>query len=80
MLDILSFLWVLLAIGIGWTVFVVPLMFWAKGREKRAYNGGFCPACRVPWRRYDTDSQGGRGYTCDSCPRGVWVSYWGIDG
>ena len=40
---------------------------------------GKCPDCDAPWRYYDTDSQGGRGYTCDTCPRGVWVSYPGID-
>lgn len=50
----------------------------ARQVEKKDFNGGFC-GCGRKWRRYDVDSQGGRGYTCDPCNKGVWVSYWGID-
>ena len=67
----LAILGVILAFG--------ALMLWARSREKGAFNGGDCPDCGTPWRYYDTDSQGGRGYTCDTCSRGVWVSYPGID-
>ncbi len=66
--------------GIGGILLIVGFMFWARSREKKAYNGGNCIGCGKPWRYFDTDSQGGRGYTCDPCQRGVWVSYWGIDG
>ena len=48
--------------------------------ETKAYNGGKCPECKTRWRQYDVDSQGGRGYTCDTCPRGCWVSYNRVDG
>lgn len=65
--------------GIGLILLIILGGFWARAREKKAYNGGKCPDCKTLWRYYDTDSQGGRGYTCDTCPRGVWVSYPGID-
>ena len=57
---------------------LICLMFYARHREKVDYNGGKC-RCGTPWRYFDTDSQGGRGYTCDTCGKGTWVSYWGID-
>lgn len=43
--------------------------------EKRLYNKGICPNCGTPLRYFDTDSQGGRGYICDSCKYCIWVSY-----
>ena len=66
-------------IGIGWILVMIGGMGWAREREKSAYNGGNCTGCDAPWRRFDTDSQGGRGYTCNDCGRGIWVSYRGID-
>ena len=60
-------------------VSILGLTFIGYRMEKKSYNGGNCPDCKASWRYYDTDSQGGRGYTCDTCPRGVWVSYPGID-
>ena len=67
----------------AWTgVFVLTLIilgiFYAVHSEKKAWNGGFCPACRRKWRYFDTDSQGGRGYKCDTCLRVVWIS-WPVD-
>lgn len=41
--------------------------------ELRAWNKGRCPKCGNPWRNFDTDSQGGRGYSC-GCRR-IWISY-----
>ena len=37
--------------------------------ERRSFNGGICRACGKALKRFDTDSQGGRGYTCgvDCC-------------
>ena len=64
----------------GVVLLFVSLMFWARAREAAEYNGGLCVGCGEPWRHFDNDSQGGRGYTCDGCGRGTWVSYWGIDG
>jgi len=54
-------------------------MTWARSREAAAYNGGYCTECLdSPMVRFDTDSQGGRGYRCDECHRRIWVSY-GVD-
>ena len=61
-------------------VFFVGLMLWAWSREKASYNGGYCTCCDRSWRKFCTDSQGGRGYKCDTCGHSTWVSYWGIDG
>ncbi len=66
-------------IVLGVILLFAGLMNYAKNRETKAFNGGECPDCKVPWRHFDNDSQGGRGYTCDSCPRGVWVSYKRVD-
>lgn len=44
-------------------------------KEKKAYNNGYCPNCGEKLRHFDTDSQGGRGYTCKKCGYTTWVSY-----
>lgn len=65
---------------LGVTIFsvLVCAALGARYLEKKDFNGGFC-GCGQRWRRYDVDSQGGRGYTCDGCNKGVWVSYRSID-
>ena len=47
---------------------------WERDREKREWNNGYCKKCGSEWERFDMDSQGGRGYTCD-CGRTIWISY-----
>jgi len=47
--------------------------------ERRAYNHGKCRHCGNNLRLFDTDSQGGRGYMCDSCCNTIWVSYHSVD-
>lgn len=47
----------------------------ARHLEKKDWNNGYCPSCGEPWRHFDNDSQGGRGYCCDKCNRHVWISY-----
>lgn len=47
----------------------------ARHHEKNSYNNGICPLCGNKLRRFDTDSQGGRGYTCDNCGYSTWISY-----
>ncbi len=48
--------------------------------EKKGYNGGRCPRCGKKLVYFDTDSQGGRGYTCRRCNYTTWVSYSCVDG
>lgn len=43
--------------------------------ERKDYNNGFCPKCGHPWRYFDSDSQGGRGYCCDKCGNVIWVNF-----
>lgn len=44
--------------------------------EYKHLNDGICPNCGEPLRHFDTDSQGGDGWTCDFCDKyTVWVSY-----
>lgn len=45
--------------------------------ERRDWNGGTCPQTGEPWRYFDTDSQGGRGYVSGSYR--IWISWPGID-
>lgn len=47
--------------------------------ERRDFNNGRCPHCGTSLRCFDTDSQGGRGYTCDKCNYTTWVSYKRVD-
>jgi hypothetical protein len=46
--------------------------------ERRSFNGGICRACGKALKRFDTDSQGGRGYTCGV--HYIWASWPGTDG
>ena len=55
----------LIIIGIAW--------------EKRDYNNGICKYCGKPLRHFDTDSQGGRLYTCPNFCNLVCVSYPCVD-
>ena len=50
---------------------------WAYRREKREWNNGICADNGLPWERFDTDSQGGRGYKAGEFT--IWVSYPGIE-
>jgi len=47
--------------------------------EKRDYNNGICKYCGKPLRHFDTDSQGGRLYTCPEFCNLVSVSYSCVD-
>ena len=46
--------------------------------EKKFFNNGVCPHCNKKLKRFDTDSQGGRGYSCD-CGYTTWISYKCVD-
>lgn len=43
--------------------------------ERKRYNRGVCN-CGENLKYFDTDSQGGRGYTCKKCNYTTWVSWW----
>ena len=55
------------------SVFIIGILI-ARHNEKRQWNNGYC-ACGSPWRHFDNDSQGGRGYCCDKCHSYIWISY-----
>lgn len=66
-----------IVVGLIIVVFlIIVAALWARGEEKKLWNGGFCSECRVHWTRFGTDSQGGRGYKCTCVPvRRIWISY-----
>lgn len=47
--------------------------------EKKRYNNGKCPKCKIILYRLDTDSGGSRGYFCYNCGYCTWVSYNCVD-
>ena len=67
-------MWLLAALACAFVVGAAAA--WAA--EKREWNGGVDPASGEPWRYFDTDSQGGRGYEAGG--RHIWISWPGIDG
>lgn len=46
---------------------------WQRRNEKLQWNGGVCAASGKPWKLFDYDSQGGRGYTDGE--NYCWISY-----
>lgn len=59
-------------------VFILTGMLATRAEAKR-FNHGICPRCNTFLRYFDTDSQGGNGYTCDKCNYTTWVSYHSVD-
>ena len=53
---------------------VMPLAWMA---ERSDWNKGKC-RCGKPWKQFDADSQGGRGYKC-ARNHYTWISYPWID-
>jgi hypothetical protein len=47
--------------------------------EKANFNKGYCKICHQKLSCFDTDSQGGRGYTCPEMHYTTWISYPFID-
>lgn len=58
-------------------VIMLVIGLWGSMLERKQYNNGICKQTGKPWKYFDTDSQGGRGYT--SGPYTVWISWPGID-
>lgn len=63
-------------IGMGILGYIAFIYFGIKS-EKIAWNHGICAKSNLPWRYFDTDSQGCRGYT-DDAGNYIWVS-WYVD-
>ena len=70
--------WIVLLVMV---TFVVVLVLLSIRREARDYNHGICPRCERmrKLKKFDVDSQGGRGYVCDHCGYVTWVSYDCVD-
>lgn len=47
--------------------------------EKKDFNNGVCIYCNKPLHHFDTDSQGGRLYTCENYCCLISVSYDSVD-
>jgi len=63
-----------------WLIAILPMLLlglWGSIFERREWNGGICRENGLPWKYFDTDSQGGRGYKAGD--RYCWISYPGID-
>ena len=66
----------MLHIAIAVIVLFLCFVVWAYRGEKKAYNNGICPRCYGNLYHFNTDSQGGQGYTCKNrCDYYIWVSY-----
>ena len=48
---------------------------WAWNKEISEWNNGTCDKCGGKYKSFDTDSQGGVGYKCDSCGNVIWITY-----
>ena len=66
-LSVFLVCWIALMVGVGTC---------AKNNEAKSWNNGVCEECNTPWKNFDTDSQGGRGYKC-GCGEfhTTWISY-----
>jgi len=59
-------------------VLLISVGFWGRSKEKEDWNKGICKSCGTKWHNFDTDSQGGRGYVCETRKHWTWISY-GVD-
>lgn len=64
-------------IGLLFLIIISVGLYIGYSSEKKDWNNGVSPIGKK-WKRFDTDSQGGRGYT-DNCGNYCWISYPGID-
>lgn len=65
-----------IALIVAWLLFIAAWGCWLS--ERNAFNRGVCRICGTLWRRFDTDSQGGRGYMCGH-GHDTWCSWPGTD-
>ena len=68
-------IYILIGFVVIWLVGIVLCIL----SDIKSYNKGYCPKCGNKLRLFDTDSQGGRGYCCDSCNGyATWIG-WPVD-
>lgn len=60
-------------LGIGFFLVIAVGGFLARQSEKKQWNNGICAKSGRPWRRFDTSSQGCRGYTDGD--NYCWITY-----
>jgi len=53
-------------IGLSIIAIMIGGSLWARSQEAKEWNGGVCAACGQPWKCFNVDSQGGRGYSCSN--------------
>ena len=63
----------LIIIGILIILFIVGCI--SEYLEKKYFNNGICPKCGHKLYYFDTDSHGGKGYTCNNCNYTTWVTW-----
>jgi len=56
-------------------VIMIAISYIASYYEYKRWNNGICPVCGKEMKQFDTDSQGGEGWTCKCCDYTTWVSY-----
>lgn len=69
--------------GIGEIIFIMLILFlvgitlYIRYREKKEFNDGVCTHCGSNFKIFDTDSQGGTGWTCENhkCENYLWTSW-----
>ena len=59
------------------TVFLITVALLMRRFEKRLWNSGICRISGLPWKLFDKDSSGARGYK-DGVGNSTWIS-WGVD-
>lgn len=67
-----------LYLPIGWILIMLVGVLSCIRHERREWNDGISRKSGLPWRRFDTSSQGDRGYTDDQ-GNYCWVSYDSVD-
>ena len=63
-----------IVIGIGILLVSLVGTLFQRNKEKAKWNNGVCKTSGKPWKRFSTDSHGGRGYT-DNGGNYLWISY-----
>ena len=63
-----------LLVSLGMLSSLICVGFIGYSLDKKSWNRGMCRRCKAPWKYFDTDSQGGRGYKCGN-GHYTWISW-----